>query len=182
MGLELPWRRLESEGRAEEGPGDAVLHASWRPSDLGLFAGLRLPTGQDDLDRFRGVRGKVVPLGNGTLDLLLGASYRSAPFFDTLLLSIPLTDAEEEPPPGVELGTASAFSVFNRAGAGTSIAEPLAGWLALDVQWKDDVRHDGGGTNAWLTPGLTLGPVEIYVQIPLAGGHAAATLALALSW
>lgn len=161
-----------------DGPGDATLSALWSPADLGLLAGLRLPTGDDDLDVFQGARGKVVPLGNGTVDLLLGGTYRRPPFFDTLVLSIPLNASDEEPPPGVTLGTASAFTVFNRLGVSHSFA-----WLALDLQWKDEEDLDDGGTFAWITPGLSLGPVELSVQLPLHDdGQPSMTLSLGLSW
>jgi hypothetical protein len=177
IGAAFPWRRLESEDHVEEGPGDATLTALWTAWDVEWLAALRLPTGDDDLDAFRGARGKVVPLGNGTFDLLLGATYRMSPFFDTVIFSIPLTDADEEPPPGVELGTASASTVFNRLGVGYSIA-----WLALDLQWKDSARLDDGGTIAWITPGLSWGPLELAIQIPLQDGHPTVTLSVGVAW
>jgi hypothetical protein len=208
----FPWRSLETDAQgrpgtdsSESGPGDVTVSALWSPwaseddperffdyRRLGFVAGLRLPSGSDDLDRFEGVAGKVVPLGNGTFDAFVGASYRTrvgeVRLFDSLILTVPLNESDEDLPPGVQIGTRSAFAVFNRAGAAAPIAGPLSGWLALDVQWKDRSRdpgleQDDGGTFVWVAPGLVLpldrSTFEFSAQIPLTDGSPFVTLSVA---
>ncbi len=188
----------------ESGLGDISLSVTFRPWDaegaplfdarrLSFIAGMKLPTGDADLDRFAGSTAEIIPLGSGTTDLQLGVGYAtefSGLFraFDTLLFSIPLNDNDDEPPPGAFLAQKSAFTIFNRAGVAWTAADWIEPFLAFDVQWKSRaggsaVSEDGGGTFLWLTPGVTVRPgaameIDLSVQIPLGDGQPALTLGI----
>jgi len=211
VGLTVPVQRLQSFedppaiDTDESGIGDLSLSVTFRPWDpdgagaiserrLSFIAGLKLPTGNPDLDRFAGSTAEIVPLGSGTTDLHMGLGYAlpliaDVRAFDTLFFSIPLNENDDEPPAGAFLGQKSALTILNRFGAAWSAAEWIEPFVAFDFQWKDRasgsaVSRDDGGTFMWLTPGVTLRPggaaeVDLSFQIPIDGGHPSVTLGIA---
>ncbi len=156
---------------------------------LRLFGGVRLPTGDRDLDLFAGTQGEVVPLGSGTAQLLLGASM-NAPvaskfrLFDAFLLTVPLGNNGDEPPPPTRLGSKPAFTIFNRLGVSWTAADWLDVYLALDAQWKDDahgdaVGGDSGESLAWFTPGVVVhGPSETAFEVSYRTAHELVTISV----
>lgn len=177
--------------------GQADPAAFWDHRRLSFIAGLKLPTGDSDLDRFAGAAGEIVPLGTGTTDVLLGAGYGaplgdSVRLFDTLLLAIPLQNDDREPPPGTFLGSKSAFSVFDRAGVFYSFSETVGAFGALDLLWKartggSRVSEDAGGLFVWFSPGVVIkGPggtlIDLTGQIPLGRGSPSVTLAFSINF
>ncbi len=176
--LSVPWHSYRIEGETETGLGDATIVGTWKLTDVSLLGGFRVPTGDADLGRFAGTPGKIVPLGFGTVDLLLGVTH-SRPLSEewrllgAALVSIPLGDYDEVPPPGVELATQPALTISGRVGVQGA---PFR--IALDLQWKDAEEFDDGGAFAWITPGATWGPLDVDVQVPLKGGHFVATIGL----
>ena len=210
LSISFPYHQFESESggvggdSSESGPGDMVLFGTWAPwsqevpdeeeffdkQRFSFLFGLRLPTGDDDLDQFAGVGGEIVPLGSGTTDIMLGGAYGvtlEEPFriFDTLLLTIPLKENDDEPPAGTFLGTKSAFSILNRLGGAWAASESIDVQLAIDFLYKAGasgtaVSKDDGGTFAWIAPGVVFDTseetaIEISAQIPLKDGFPSVT-------
>ncbi len=212
LSISVPYHSYETEADGagadslEAGVGDLTIAGIWAPwageddreklfdpRRLAFLVGLRLPTGEGDLDRFAGVGGEIVPLGSGTTDLLLGGVYRTnlgagLRAFDALVFSVPLEENDDEPPPGTFLGTKDAFSVFNRAGIAYGVGEAVDVHLALDLLWKGEadgtvVSRDDGGTFLWMTPGATVSlgsgfSLDGSIQIPLGNGHPTASVGL----
>jgi hypothetical protein len=210
VGVTVPVQRLRSfedppaVDTDESGVGDISLSVTFRPWDpegadfvserrLSFIAGLKLPTGNPDLDRFAGSTAEIVPLGSGTTDLHLGLGY-AVPLleelraFDTFFVSVPLNENDDEPPPGGFLGQKPAFTIINRVGIAWNAAAWIEPFAAFDVQWKDRadgtvVSRDDGGTFLWFTPGVTIRPggdaeVDLSLQLPIDGGHPSITLGI----
>jgi hypothetical protein len=187
LGSWAPWVAEHDHDHDEPGHEEPDPDAFFDRRRIRFFGGFRLPTGDPDLDLFAGTQGEVVPLGSGTAQLLLGASTNApiAPrfrLFDALLLTIPLGDNNDEPPPPTKLGSKPAFTVFNRLGVSWTALEWLDLYLALDVQWKDDARGDAVGGDsgkslAWFTPGVVIhGPSETAFEVSYRTAHELMTI------
>jgi hypothetical protein len=182
VGLSVPYRDLETStslaggDRELRGFGDVTLTGLWLATahdpasdvvpayDVSFLLGVKLPTGDKSLDKFAGSMGEVVPLGSGTTDLLIGATFsieamKRVRLFDSLVVTIPLNDNKDRPPAPMILGFKSVLTVLNRLGVAASVTDSLDLYAALDVQWKDKAKGVGGDvgeTVEWGTMGAVL--------------------------